>query len=348
MFITKTKKSSNYQIVYRKNGCLTTKSTGSKNRKHAEIILEAFEKSFVHLTEPINKLKSISIKKFADEFIEITTLSCSKGYIGRSVKPAFKHLILHFGNVDLGEINNYKAEKFLLSHFQKSKHSALLYHRVLKAAFNKALSWDYIETNPFVGFKLPKVQLKAPKFITIEELEKICNHTEQEIFKDIFRFAFLTGMRCGEIINLTWDKIDFNNNSIQIGSDNFTTKSKRVRFIPIAKPLKEILLNNPIDNLSLDKYYVFNNGIGVPFRCDYISKKFKIAVRGVKLPEEIHFHTLRSSFGSYLLQNGTPISVISKLLGHSSISVTEKHYASLSFNNLVDAMNILNEIFNSE
>ncbi|MHA1988884.1 MAG: hypothetical protein ACW98D_19880 [Promethearchaeota archaeon] len=203
MFITKTKKSRFYQIVYRKNGCLTTKSTGTKNRKHAEIILEAFKRSFIHLTESLNKLKSVRVKKFADEFIDLTTLSCSKGYMVRSVKPAFKHLLLSFGNVELHEINNYNAEKFLLLHFRKSKHSALLYHRVLKAAFNKAVTWNYVESNPFLGFKLPRIQLKTPIFITIEELEKICKHTDREIFKKIFRFAFLTGMRCGEIMNLT-------------------------------------------------------------------------------------------------------------------------------------------------
>ncbi len=346
MFLTKTKKSCFYQIIYLKDGRQTSKSTQTKDRNTAEIILEAFKKSIVNNSDNPPAPKQIKLKKFADEFIELTTLSCSKGYIGRSVKPAFKHLILHFGNIELGEINNYLAERFLLSHFQKSKHSALLYHRVLKASFNKAVIWKYIDSNPFVGFRLPKVQLKAPKFITIEELEKICDYTDREIFKDIFRFAFLTGMRCGEIINLTWDKIDLKNNSIQIGSENFTTKSRKIRFIPISKPVKKLLSNNLPLNLSLKTFYVFNKGNGVPYRGDYISKKFKMAVRKAKLPEDIHFHSLRSSFGSLLLQKGTSISVISKLLGHSSISVTERHYASLNFNNLVDAMNTLNEVFN--
>lgn len=346
MFLTKTKKSRYYQIVYFKDGKQTSKSTHTTDRNTANIILEAFKKSIVKTCDNPPPPKKIKLKKFADEFIELTTLSCSKGYIGRSVKPAYKHLILHFGNIELLEINSYLAEKFLLSHYQKSKHSALLYHRVLKAAFNKAVTWNYIELNPFVRFKLPKVQLKTPKFITIEELEWICDFTDREIFNDIFRFAFLTGMRCGEIINLTWDKIDLKKNSIQIGSEDFITKSRKIRFIPISKPVKKLLLNNPPPNLSLKTVYVFNKGNGVPFRGDYISKKFKMAVRKAKLPEEIHFHSLRSSFGSLLLQKGTSISVISKLLGHSSISVTERHYASLSFNNLVDAMSTLNEVFN--
>ncbi|MHA1988885.1 MAG: tyrosine-type recombinase/integrase [Promethearchaeota archaeon] len=126
------------------------------------------------------------------------------------------------------------------------------------------------------------------------------------------------------------------------------TKSRKVRFIPIANPVKEILLKNPPSILSISKYFVFNNGNGIPFRADTISKKFKKAVRKAELPEEIHFHSLRSSFGSLLLQRGISISVISKLLGHSSISVTEKHYVSLSFHNLVDAMSSLNEVFKSK
>ena len=63
------------------------------------------------------------------------------------------------------------------------------------------------------------------------------------------------------------------------------------------------------------------------------------------ISDKIHFHTLMSSFGSFLLQNGIPISVISELLGHSSILVTQKHYTSLSTNNLVSALFPFNEVY---
>ena len=132
---------------------------------------------------------------------------------------------------------------------------------------------------------------------------------------------------------------------IQVGSDEFQTKSRKIRLIPIAKPIINLLHRKYPDNIEPYKHYLFHKGDGCPFNNDYVSRKFKVAVRKAEVPKNIHFHTLRASFGSFLLQNGVSLSVISKLLGHSSISVTEKHYASLNFNNLIAAINSFNEIY---
>jgi len=345
MFLTKTKRSRYYQIIYFKDGKQTSKSTHTANRKKAEIILEAFQRSVLELPGMPQASCSPRLKKFAGEYIELISLSCSRGYLIRSVKPAFKHLIFNFGNVELSGINSRDLERVLLDHYKKSKHSALLFHRVLKAAFNKAIDWEYIEKNPFKGFRLPKIQWKSPVFINIDELKLIIKQTEPQMFKDIFLFAFLTGMRSSEIMNLKWKQVDLKRGVIQIGSDEFQTKSKKIRFIPIAKAVINIFDRVYPGDIDLNKYCVFHKGDGYPFDSDYISRKFKCAVRKADISDDIHFHTLRASFGSFLLQNEVSLSVISKLLGHSSILVTERHYASLNFNNLISAINSFNEIY---
>jgi integrase len=250
---------------------------------------------------------------------------------------------MYFGNVGLNTIQNKDAERFLLDHFKKAKHSAVLYHRVLKAAFNKAIIWGYTETNPFQGIRLPKIQSKAPVFITVDELKKIIDNTEKQVFKDLFQFAFFTGMRSAEIINLKWDQVNLAENKIQVGSNEYNTKSRKIRFIPIAEPIKHILIKKNQNSDKNGKSYVFSKGEYDNFNGDYISKKFKKAVRKAGLSEDIHFHTLRASFGSLLLQKGIPISTISKLLGHSSILVTERHYTELRLDNLYSAINSFNE-----
>lgn len=344
MFLTKIKRSRYYQIIYFKDGKQTSKSTHTANRKKAEIILEAFQRSVLELPGIPQVSCSPRLKKFAGEYIELISLSCSRGYLIRSVKPAFKHLIFNFGNVELSGINSRDLERVLVDHYKKSKHSALLFHRVLKAAFNKAIDWEYIEKNPFKGFRLPKIQWKSPVFINIDELKLIIKETKPQMFKDIFLFAFLTGMRSSEIMNLKWKQVDLKRGVIQIGSDEFQTKSRKIRFIPITKSVKNMLDRICPGNIDPNKNSVFHKGDGYPFDSDYISRKFKCAVRKADISDDIHFHTLRASFGSFLLQRGIQISAISELLGHSSISVTERHYASLSFNNLVDAMSPLNNV----
>lgn len=342
MFLTKTKKSRYYQIIFFKDGKQSSKSTHTTDKKTAELILKSFQKTIDEYMVSSPPGQSIKLKKFSEEYIELISLSTTKAYVNRSVIPSFKHLQLYFGNIQLDKITPQKAEKFLLEHFQKAKYSASLYHRVLKAAFRKALNWNYIESNPFLGIRLPKIQRKEIKFITVEELRLIVDNTEKQVLKDIFMFAFLTGMRLSEILNLCWEQVNLEKNIIQVGSDNFITKSRKIRFIPISIPAKKILLNRRPKKIIHTNYLIFDKMNGFRFSNDYVSKKFKKAVRKSGLAEEIHFHSLRASFGSFLLQEGVPISHISKLLGHSSISVTEKHYTELQLSDMLSAVHIFN------
>jgi len=88
--------------------------------------------------------------------------------------------------------------------------------------------------------------------------------------------------------------------------------------------------------------YIFYKVIGVKLNEDYVSKRFKRAVRSAGLSEDIHFHTLRHSFASNLIQKGASIYVVKELLGHESISTTQI-YSHLQSENLTQAVNLLND-----
>jgi len=204
----------------------------------------------------------------------------------------------------------------------KAPKGFVVYMRTLKAAFNIAIEWKYIISNPFVKVKFKKGQKKKPVFITRDDLGKILNQTESQQMKDIFIFAFNTGCRLGEIKHLRWQNIDIKKNIIIIGDELFTTKNEKQRIIPINKELLSILK-------ALEKKKrkpqncVFGKTNTFPFHNDYVSRNFKKACRKAKMSEEIHFHTLRHSFASNLAIKGVPIIVIKELLGHSSITTTE-------------------------
>jgi site-specific recombinase XerD len=125
---------------------------------------------------------------------------------------------------------------------------------------------------------------------------------------------------------------------------SFKTKNKKPRTIPLNNTLFQLLQNRlpKIIDIKLDDY-LFAKYPGVPYSIEYVSKSFKKVVRKLGLNKKYHFHLLRVSFGSHLIQRGIPISTISKLLGHSSISVTEKHYISLSMENLANAVKVLDQ-----
>ena len=71
---------------------------------------------------------------------------------------------------------------------------------------------------------------------------------------------------------------------------------------------------------GLDEFWVYSK--------DFVSHKFKKEARRLGIPD-IRFHDLRRTFGYNLIRQGRPIYEVSKLLGHSSVTTTERHYAPL-------------------
>lgn len=259
----------------------------------------------------------------------------------RNVLYTLNKFIKHTGNILIKDITLSIAEKFVISSFSKSKYAAALDFRILRAAFNKAVDWGFIVTNPFNKVKLPKIQKNPPQYITREQLEIILEFIPEKL-KDVFRFAFLTGIRLGELTNLIWKNINVKEQIIQIGDESFNTKSRKIRTIPICNEAAKILSDRVPKIFDRNKS-VFCKTNKIRFTNDYLSKAFKKALRKTDLDESIHFHTLRHSFASKLVKDGASIYHLSKLLGHSSVSVTEI-YSHLNVESLRATVNKFNSV----
>lgn len=192
--------------------------------------------------------------------------------------------------------------------------------------------------------RLPKLPKPDPAYINHSQLDLILEKEKNEDFKDIYILAFHSGMRLNEILNLKWYSIDFSNREIKVqNTDSFTTKSKRDRAIPMNQTLLEMLRKRVPKVLSISKNeYVFGKTKGVKYCQFYTSKKFKKAVIGAELSDKIHFHSLRHSFISNLVQRGCSLAVVQQLAGHSQISVT-MGYAKLKNENLQSAVKLLDK-----
>jgi len=336
MFLTKYKKSPFYQIVYFVDGKRTKKSTGTANLEEAKKFLSTFSAPHKQNNFVVELNPSITLSDFRDEYIGYSKLSKSEYYIKRSIEPAFKFFIRSIGDKHLRTISLKEVDNFILTKFKQSQSAAALYYRTLKAAFTKAVSWNFINENPFKKIKLPKVSKSFPVFISEAELKLIIGNTKDQLLKNIFTFAFYTGMRLGEILNMKWDWIDQKQNIIILkNSANFQTKSKKERIIPIHQKVNTILLS-----LNKSDDFVFNRSSQIKMNENYVSKQFKKAVRLANLNDEIHFHTLRHSFASNLVQRGVNLYVVKELLGHEDIKTTQV-YSHLTQDSLSIAVNCL-------
>ena len=138
-----------------------------------------------------------------------------------------------------------------------------------------------------------------------DELQLLFDEIKDERFNSFVRFAYYTGARAGEIRCLQRNSIFPKHLVVNGKSGN--------RIIKLNSQAREIL--NKRDELW-------------SYRRDFVSHKFKKEVRRLGIPD-IRFHDLRRSFGYNLIKQGRPIYEVSKLLGHSSVTTTERHYAPL-------------------
>ncbi len=329
-----------YQVVYKVNGKRTKISTKTDDLLEAEKFLASFVPP-VKVKEPEKKSK-INLSSFVKEYKIYVDNNFSAKYLKKAVNPSFNVFQKYLPDMPLENISSKNIDQFISSAAAKSKHSASLYYRTIKAAFNKALVWNYISENPFNKIKPPKVPKPFPAFINANELQVIIDNTEREFLKPIINTAFYTGMRLAEILNMKWSWIDFQNNIITVKCDeSFTTKNRRERIVPINNTLRSILLNHQpkIRNITKDEF-VFVSSKRIKFNEDFISKQFKKAVRKAELNDKIHFHSLRHSFCSNLVQKGVSLYKVKNLAGHQNFSVTQQ-YSHLQPEDLSQAVNLL-------
>ncbi len=347
MFLVKNNKSSFYQIVYFADGKRTTHSTKKKNEQEAIQYLEEFKKSLANpsgavssITQKTCSKNTFTLSKFKEEYLEYANPVKSKKYLD-SISYSFKYFIEYAGDISLNDIATRTVDKFINLTFTRTQRGAHLYYRTLKAALNKAVEWNYLSVNPFTKVKFPKLSKTFPVFISEDELLIILANTQYQHLKDIFTVAFYTGLRLGELVNMQWNWIDFLQNQITVKcSDDFQTKSKKERIVPMSVKVRTILFRRFNSTSHSPDEVVFYSRKRKMLYQEAISKQFKKIVRKSNLSDKIHFHTLRHSFASILVQKGVSLYVVKELLGHEDLATTQI-YSHLQKQNLMEALNLL-------
>ena len=201
--------------------------------------------------------------------------------------------------------------------------------RTLKAAFNKALRLGLVEKNPFLSSESIKIPRKQPEYISKEDFRKLLDSIPENDLKTIVIFAVLTMMRLSEIVNLEYQDLDFTRRLINVrNKQNFRIKNSQPRVLPMSNEVYYLL-----KNIEEKSNFVFTNKEGKQLLTRSISRKFKKYVLTSNLSKKIHFHSLRHTGATWLINENVHLYDVQQILGHSSPSVTQI-YAHLSSENL--------------
>ena len=223
------------------------------------------------------------------------------------------------GNKRLSGLTSYDVERFKTKRLkQVSPAKCHMDFRTLRAAFNRALKFGMIKANPFVACSNVRIPQRQPAFLSKQDFRRLLQGVDNVQMRAIIILAICTAMRRGELVHLRWEDIDMVHGFIHLkNTDEYTLKTRKERSVPLNNEAIRALQSIP--RIS---EYVFAGANGNPLKGESVSKMFKRYVRQAGIDERIHFHSLRHTGATWLVQANVPIVYVKEILGHSNVATT--------------------------
>lgn len=224
-----------------------------------------------------------------------------------------KQLLKHTGGKTPEQITQQDVKNFLADKMsERASASGILFLASIRFAYSNIFGKD-----PTAGIKRPKRESKIPQVLTKEEVLKLIDSADNQKSKLILQLLYSSGLRVSEIVNLRKSDLDFNEKTGWVrggkgGKDRMFILSEK-----LVKKLEKFIDKNP------DWQYLFSQA--KPLSTRNIQKIVQNAARKTGIDKHIHCHTLRHSFATHLLENGENLRKIQLLLGHTSLSTTERY-----------------------
>lgn len=191
--------------------------------------------------------------------------------------------------------------------------------KALRTIFNYGIKWELLDRNPTHGIRFQKITDAKPLcFLSKEEIERLLKVSDEDL-QDVTKGYVLTGMRKGELEHLTWEDIDFVNELILIRYKPDWHPKSGERDIPMNAEIKAVLLR--LSRAKDHQRFVFTRK-GKPLFATNFRKRLINAAKRAGIENLTSIHSLRHTFGSWLVRNGVELPVIQKLMGHSDIRTT--------------------------
>ena len=357
------RRSENYYFyVHSQSGSPSKRSTGTRHKRLAETIRA---KCLLQLAQDkaLDREPERSFKELIVTYLEVNQRK--RGF--ERVQHASKPLLQAFGENAIKDIDVAAVEKYIADRSQTVSDGTINRELgVLSAAFNYAIAkrgWKV--ANPVVGCKRPEPEGRVrwitraeaagliqmadrPTAFSADSREKISlglpltSQYRSPYLRDFIELALNTGCRKQELLGLKWENVDFGNDLILLER----TKNGLRRSVPLNLVSKGVLIRRRRVRAEVcpDTPWVFfhitpTTNAHVGDRVKDVKTSFATACKkaGIK---DLRIHDLRHTAASWLVMEGVPLLQVSRLLGHRSITQTERyaHLAPESSRALVEVL----------
>jgi len=234
-------------------------------------------------------------------------------------------------NIKLKNVSRQIIQLFIAD-LNKQSISARSQARIIssiKSFFKYLIMEDYIDNDPSKLIQNPKIGLKLPDVLTINEIDSIISlidlsSKQGERNRTIIETLYSCGLRVSELINLKISDVKFIEKYIKV-----TGKGNKERLAPIgSKCLKylSIYINEVRIHINIKKGHqdiIFLNNRGSKLSREMIFTIVKALVKKSTINKNVSPHTFRHSFATHLIEGGADLRAVQEMLGHESITTTE-------------------------
>jgi integrase len=235
------------------------------------------------------------------------------------------HLLPFFGKQQVREITTRDIDTFL-SKLTVSRKTKKNIFGTLKLILKQGRAWGNLRDNIWESAKKIGKSETEVRAYSDAEVESILSRSTGAV-RLFYWLAVETGMRAGELCGLRVGDVDLNRKLLRVrqavwrGKVQSPKRKNAIRDIPIPPQIVDALrihFGNPTDG------FVFATKNGTPWNSDLVLKRH---LRGKLKVTDGHLHMFRHTFATRQLHAGVPVAVVSKILGHGSISTTLNIYA---------------------
>jgi len=283
------------------------------------------------------KSENIKFEDFAKEFIDnyakVNKRSWKRDQTSlNNLIPFFKGYYL--SKITPAMIEKYKAKRKADTNRKGENIAETTINReltCLKTLYNKANEWNKANHNPTSNIKNFKENNTTQIILNSREVKRLIDSAVDHL-KPIIVIAVNTGMRRGEILSLKWKNINFIKGYIEI-EDSKSGESRKV-------PMNSIVFET-LKRMDKKHRYVFYNP-KTKKNIVEIKRSFNTARKKAGL-KKVRFHDLRHTAATRMCELGVPLKVVSKILGHSTIKMTER-YANPTPDSMKEAVESLADV----
>ena len=326
------------------SGKRVRRSTGTTDRKEA-VVIEAKWKLEAHEArqwgrEPDREIEAVMLaflKAKSDKRSHEDDLLHARrwrqllpGRTVQSLKPA--------------DIHGYIAARKETGVSNSTVNRELAFLSACIAWCNRELGWNL--PNPIPGRKLKEPEGRT-RWLSLAEAEKLVDAASSNerapYLADFLTLALNTGMRRGEMLGLEWRRVDLQRRVISLEAAH--TKTGKSRSVPLNDNARAALINRARFRAERcpGSPWVFANDKGA--RISSFKRSFATACRVAGI-EDFRIHDLRHTCAAWLVTAGVPLPEVRDLLGHSSVTMTER-YAHLAQENIRAAVDRLDQMSRS-